>query len=93
MVTAVLITAAAATSGQSVVAGPPDMDQELREGQVVSLDMIADTITVREYGGRNTYQLSPTGRQDVEREHIMPGDRVRFRVYGVWGVAYQFWRL
>jgi hypothetical protein len=93
MATAVLLTVTLATSGQSVVAGPPDMDQELREGQVVSIDKTAETITIREYGGQNTYQLSPTGRQDVDREHIKPGDKVRFRVYGVWGVAYQFWRL
>jgi len=95
--TAVVATALFAigltTSGQSLEAGPPDVSQEFREGQVVSIDKAGDTITIREYSGANTYQLSPTGRQDLDAEHIKPGDRVRFMVYGVWGVAYQFWRL
>jgi hypothetical protein len=82
-----------ATSGRSLEAGPPDIDQEFREGQVVSIDKTGDTIVIREYSGVNTYQLSPTGRQDLDAEHIKPGDKVRFMVYGVWGVAYQFWRL
>ena len=69
------------------------MDQEFREGQVVSLDTTGDTIAIREYNGVNTYQLSPTGRQDLDAEQIKPGDKVRFKVYGVWGLAYQFWRL
>jgi len=78
-----------ATIGQSL----EDMDQEFRQGQVVSIDKSGDTITIREYNGVNTYQLSPTGRQDLDSEQIKPGDKVRFMVYGVWGVAYQFWRL
>jgi len=78
-----------ATIGQSL----EDMDQEFRQGQVVSIDKSGDTITIREYNGVNTYQLSPTGRQDLDSEQIKPGDKVRFKVYGVWGVAYQFWRL
>lgn len=81
-----------ATIGQSLEAGPPDMDQEFREGQVVSMDTTGDTIAIREYNGVNTYQLSPTGRQDLDAEQIKPGDKVRFKVYGVWGLAYQFWR-
>jgi len=93
VVAIVLFTVGLAASSQSVEAGPPDMDQEFREGQVVKVDKTADTITIREYSGVNTYQLSPTGRQDLDSEHIKPGDKVRFRVYGVWGVAYQFWRL
>lgn len=93
MVATVLLAVALATSSQSVEAGPSDMDQEFREGQVVSIDTSADTITIREYSGVATYQLSPTGRQDLDAEHIKPGDNVRFKVYGVWGVAYQFWRL
>jgi len=90
---ATLFAIGLASSGQSLEAGPPDVDQEFREGQVVSIDRTGDTITIREYSGANTYQLSPTGRQDLDAEHIKPGDRVRFMVYGVWGVAYQFWRL
>jgi hypothetical protein len=89
----VLFAIGLATIGQSLEAGPPDMDQEFREGQVMSIDKTGDTIVIREYNGVNTYQLSPTGRQDLDTEHIKPGDRVRFKVYGVWGVAYQFWRL
>jgi len=81
-----------ATIGQSLEAAPPDMDQEFREGQVVSMDTTGDTIAIREYNGVNTYQLSPTGRQDLDAEQIKPGDKVRFKVYGVWGLAYQFWR-
>jgi len=69
------------------------MDQEFREGQVVSMDTTGDTIAIREYNGVNTYQLSPTGRQDLAAEQIKPGDKVRFKAYGVWGLAYQFWRL
>lgn len=89
---ATLFAIGLAASGQSLEAGPPDVDQEFREGQVVNIDKAGDTVTIREYGGTNTYQLSPTGRQDLAAEHIKPGDRVRFMVYGVWGVAYQFWR-
>jgi hypothetical protein len=89
----VLFAIGLATIGQSLEAGPPDMDQEFREGQVMSIDKTGDTIVIREYNGVNSYQLSPTGRQDLDTEHIKPGDRVRFKVYGVWGVAYQFWRL
>jgi len=89
----VLFAIGLATIGQSLEAGPPDMDQEFREGQVMSIDKTGDTIVIREYNGVNTYQLSPTGRQDLDTEHIKPCDRARFKVYGVWGVAYQFWRL
>ena len=89
----VLFAIGLATMGQSLEAGPPDMDQEFREGQVVSMDTTGDTIAIREYNGVNTYQLSPTGRQDLAAEQIKPGDKVRFKVYGVWGLAYQFWRL
>jgi hypothetical protein len=92
-VATVLFAVGLATSWQSVEAGLPDMDREFREGQVVSIDRNGDTITIREYSGLNTYRLSPTGRQDLDDEHIKPGDKVRFMVYGVWGVAYQFWRL
>ena len=93
VVATVLFAVGLATSWQSVEAGLPDMDQEFREGQVVRMDENGDTITIHEDGGVNTYQLSPTGRQDVDSEQIKPGDKVRFKVYGVWGVAYQFWRL
>jgi len=93
VVATVLFAVGLATSWQSVEVGALDMDQEFRQGQVVSIDKNGDTITIREYNGINTYQLSPTGRQDVDAEQIKPGDKVRFMVYGVWGVAYQFWRL
>jgi hypothetical protein len=93
VVATALLAMGLATSGQPLEAGLPDMDQEFREGQVVSIDKSDDTITIREYNGVNTYQLSPTGRQDLDSEQIKPGDKVRFMVYGVWGVAYQFWRL
>ncbi|MBI4380007.1 MAG: hypothetical protein HY574_02265 [candidate division NC10 bacterium] len=93
VVATVLFAVGIATSWQSVEAGLPDMDQEFREGQVVSIDKNDETITIREYSGLSTYRLSPTGRQDLDNEHIKPGDKVRFMVYGVWGVAYQFWRL
>jgi len=59
----------------------------------VSIDKPGDAIAIREYNGVNTYQVSPTGRQDLDAEQIKPGDNVRFKVYGVWDVAYQFWRL
>lgn len=93
VVATVLFAVGLATSWQSVEAGLPDMDREFREGQVVSIDKNGDTITIREYSGLNTYRLSPTGRQDLDNEHIKPGDKVRFMVYSVWDVAYQFWRL
>jgi hypothetical protein len=96
-ITAVVVTAlfamVLAASGRALEAGLGDMDQGFREGEVVSIDKAGDTITIREYGGVNTYELTPTGRQDVAAEQIKPGDRVRFMVYGVWGVAYKFWRL
>ncbi len=93
VVVTVLFAIGLATNGRALEAGLGDMDQDFREGHVVSMDENGHTITIREWGGVNTYELSPTGRQDVTAEHIRPGDKVRFMVYGVWGVAYKFWRL
>lgn len=81
-----LLTAPAAKAG-SFGAGP-STDQVIREGQVVEIG--DTTITIREWAGKYTYRLSPTGRQSLEANHIQPGDKVRFNVWAVWEIAYYF---
>lgn len=66
----------------------PSADQVIREGQVVEIG--DTTITIREWAGKYTYRLSPTGRQSLEANHIQPGDKVRFNVWAVWEIAYYF---
>jgi len=68
--------------------GGPDTNQVIREGLVVEIS--DTTITIREWAGKYTYRLSPTGRQSLEANQIRPGDRVQFHAYSVWEVAYYF---
>lgn len=68
--------------------GVGESEQLIREGQVVEIDNT--TITIREWAGKYTYRLSPTGRQSLEYNHIKPGDKVRFNVWAVWEIAYYF---
>ena len=66
----------------------PATDQVIREGQVVEIG--DTTITIREWAGKYTYRLSPTGRQSLEANHIRPGDKVRFNAWAIWEIAYYF---
>jgi hypothetical protein len=86
LTTGLLLTAPSATAG-SFGAGPAT-DQVIREGQVVEIG--DTTITIREWAGKYTYRLSPTGRQSLEANHIRPGDKVRFNAWAVWEIAYYF---
>ncbi|MBI3780143.1 MAG: hypothetical protein HY278_03665 [candidate division NC10 bacterium] len=86
LTTGLLLTAPSATAG-SFGAGPAT-DQVIREGQVVEIG--DTTITIREWAGKYTYRLSPTGRQSLEYNHIQPGDKVRFNAWAVWEIAYYF---
>ncbi len=68
--------------------GVGESEALIREGQVVEID--DTTITIREWAGKYTYRLSPTGRQSLEYNHIKPGDKVRFNVWAVWEIANYF---
>lgn len=86
LMTGLLLAAPAARAG-GFGAGP-STDQVIREGQVVEID--DTTITIREWAGKYTYRLSPTGRQSLEANHIKPGDKVRFNAWAIWEIAYYF---
>ena len=86
LMTGLLLTAPPATAG-NFGAGPAT-DQVIREGQVVEIG--DTTITIREWAGKYTYRLSPTGRQSLEANHIQPGDKVRFNAWAIWEIAYYF---
>jgi len=66
----------------------PSTDQLIREGQVVEIS--DTTVTIREWAGKYTYRLSPTGQQSLRANQIRPGDRVRFNVWAVWEIAHYF---
>ena len=86
LMTGLLLTAPAAIAG-NFGAGPAT-DQVIREGQVVEIG--DTTITIREWAGKYTYRLAPTGRQSLEVNHIRPGDKVRFNAWAIWEIAYYF---
>lgn len=87
ILTICLSPAAPAAKAGGFGAGP-STDQVIREGQVVEIG--DTTITIREWAGKYTYRLSPTGRQSLEANHIQPGDKVRFNAWAVWEIAYYF---
>ena len=89
LTTGLLLTAHAARAG-NFGAGPAT-DQLIREGEVV--EITDTTITIREWAGKYTYRLSPTGQQSLEANHIRPGDKVRFNVWAVWEIAYYFGKM
>ena len=87
LATGLLLTASSARAG-SFGGGVGETQQVIREGQVVEIG--DTTITIREWAGKYTYRLSPTGRQSLEGNHIQPGDKVRFNAWAVWEIAYYF---
>jgi len=89
LMTGLLLTVAFANAG--TFGAGPSTQQLIREGQVVE---IADTtITIREWAGKYTYRLSPTGRQSLDANQIRPGDKVRFNVWAIWEIAYSFTKM
>jgi hypothetical protein len=50
-------------------------------------------ITIHEADGKYTYSLGPTGRWTLDALGIVPGDRVRYTVYGTSGFAHDFQKL
>src|SRR3990172_8516609 len=46
----------------------PSTDQLIREGQVVEIS--DTTVTIREWAGKYTYRLSPTGQQSLRANQI-----------------------
>ena len=86
LTTGLLLTAPLASAG-NFGAGPAT-DQVIREGQVVEIG--DTTITIREWAGKYTYRLSPTGLQSLEANQIRPGDKVRFNAWAIWEIAYYF---
>ncbi len=85
---AFLVSAPSAWARGAPGGGVGTTDQVIREGQVVEIS--DTTITIREWAGKYTYRLSPTGRQSLEAAQIRPGDRVRFNAWAVWEIAYYF---
>jgi hypothetical protein len=71
--------------------GGPATQQVIREGEVV--EITPTTVTVREWAGRYTYRLTPTGRQSLEAAGIRVGDRVQLHAYSIWEIAYYFRKL
>lgn len=92
LVPAVVATAIVATglvmTTPSAEARPPDMNQVIRDGQVV--EITDTTVKIREWAGVYEYRLSPTGRQTLDAAQIRPGDRVRFYAWNTWEIAYHF---
>ena len=88
LTTGLLLGVPSARAGGASGGGVGMTDQVIREGQVVEIG--DTTITIREWAGKYTYRLSPTGRQSLEVNHIQPGDKVRFNAWAVWEVAYYF---
>ncbi len=86
LATGPLLTAPAAKAGN--FGAGPSADQLIREGEVVEIS--DTTITIHEWAGKYTYGLSQIGRQSLEDNHIRPGDKVRFNVWGGWEIAYYF---
>jgi hypothetical protein len=88
LTTGLLLNAPSARAGRAPGGGVGETQQVIREGQVVEIG--DTTITIREWAGKYTYGLSPTGRQSLEANHIRPGDKVRFNVWAVWEIANYF---
>ncbi len=88
LITGLLLTTPSARAGGGPGGGVGETEQVIREGQVVEIG--DTTITIREWAGKYTYRLSPTGRQSLEANQIRPGDKVRFNVWAVWEIAYYF---
>ncbi len=93
MIVAIIVTGLLLSAPSSSARGAPgggvgESEQVTREGQVVEIG--DTTITIREWAGKYTYRLSPTGRQSLEAAQIRPGDRVRFNAWAVWEIAYYF---
>ena len=88
LTTGLLPNAPLARAGGGSGGGVGMTDQVIREGQVVEIG--DTTISIREWAGKYTYRLSPTGRQSLEANGIQPGDKVRFNAWAVWEIAYYF---
>ena len=88
LTTGLLLNAPLARAGGATGGGVGETQQVIREGQVVEIG--DTTITIREWAGKYTYRLSPTGRQSLEANRIQPGDKVRFNAWAVWEIAYYF---
>jgi len=93
LLTAVVAAALVATALSVVVlsAHAVDVTRIVREGQVI--EMSYSEITVHEADGKYTYSLGPTGRWTLDALGIVPGDRVRYTVYGSSGFAHDFQKL
>ncbi len=68
-----------------------DVTRIVREGQL--FEMSFTEITVQEADGKYTYRLGPTGRWTLDALGIVPGDRIRYTVYGSSGYAHDFHKL
>ena len=88
LTTGLLLGVPPARAGGGPGGGVGESEALIREGQVVEIG--DTTITIREWAGKYTYRLSPTGRQSLEYNHIRPGDTVRFNVWAVWEIANYF---
>ncbi len=93
ILTAVIVMALVATASGLVApsAKAIDVTRIVREGQL--LEMSFTDITVQEADGKYTYRLGPTGRWTLDALGIVPGDRVRYTVYGSSGFAHDFQKL
>ena len=88
LTTGLLLNAPFARAGGASGGGVGETQQVIREWQVVEIG--DTTITIREWAGKYTYRLSPTGRQSLEANRIQAGDKVRFNAWAVWEIAYYF---
>lgn len=88
LTTGLPLTTPPARAGGAPGGGVGESEALIREGQVVEIG--DTTVTIREWAGKYTYRLSPTGRQSLEYNHIKPGDKVRFNVWAVWEIANYF---
>ena len=93
LLTAVVVAAVVATALSVVapLAKAIDVTRIVREGQL--LEMSFTEITVQEADGKYTYRLGPTGRWTLDALGIVPGDRIRYTVYGSSGYAHDFHKL
>ena len=93
LLTAVVAAGLVATALSVVapLANAVDVTRIVREGQL--LEMSYSEITVQEADGKYTYRLGPTGRWTLDALGIVPGDKVRYTVYGSSGYAHDFHKL
>ena len=89
VIAAALVATAFALAAPSAKA--IDVTRIVREGKV--LEMSFTEITVHEEDGKYTYQLGPTGRWTLDGLGIVPGDKIRYTVYGSSGYAHDFQKL